>query len=422
MSDEIHNPSSAAAAAPEPTTPTGSTASRDGLVSAYPRKRSSKRWMILSSVIVLMIAGVILWHYFSGFESTDDAQVDVHLYPVSARISGYIQTVEADDNQWVDKGSTLVEIDPKDYEVALARAQATLEASEATAKSLNIDVPVSSVDTSSQIKFTSSAIRNAEAAIQAADKEAAAAHARVLEALAENVKAQDDVTRYRLLLAKDEVPKQIYDHAYASAASDVAAIAAAEADEAAAQQAVQEARSRLTEAQAHYEDAQAGPQRVAETRARARSAVADVNQKQAALEQAQLNLGYTRIFAPVTGEVTKKVVVGLNVDPGEQLLTVVPLDQVWITANFKETQLKHMRVGQRANIELDSNGRTYHGHVDSIAGGTGPIFSLLPPENATGNYVKIVQRVPVKIVLDPGETRDHQLRPGMNVEAKVYLR
>ena len=291
-----------------------------------------------------------------------------------------------------------------------------------SAKSSNIDVPISSVVTSSQLKSAASDIKNAEAAIQAAEKQAAAARARILEAQAENVKAQDDVTRYRLLLAKEEVPKQTYDHAYAAAATDVAAVAAAEADEAAAQQAIQEAHSRLTEAEAHYEDAQAGPQRVTSTRDKAYSAMADVKQKSAAVEQAQLNLGYTRILAPAAGEVTKKVVVGLNVDPGEQLLTVVPLDQVWITANFKETQLKRMRVGQKAEIELDSNGRTYHGHVDSIAGATGPIFSLLPPENATGNYVKIVQRVPVKIVLDPGENRDRQLRPGMNVEAKVYLR
>jgi membrane fusion protein (multidrug efflux system) len=379
-------------------------------------------WIILASIVVLAVGGVLLWRYFSGFESTDDAQVDVHLYPVSARVSGYIQKVNVDDNQWVDEGSSLVEIDPKDYEVALAKAEATLGTSEAAAKSSNIDVPVSSVDTSSQLKFTSSDITNAEAAIQAAEKQAAAAHARVLEAQAENVKAQDDVTRYHLLLTKEEVPKQVYDHAYAAAATDVAAIAAAEADEAAALQAVQEAHSRLTEAEARYEDAQAGPQRVDSTRAKALSALADVKQKEAAVEQAQLNLGYTKIFAPVTGEVTKKVVVGLNVDPGEQMLTVVPLDLVWITANFKETQLKHMRVGQKARIELDSNGRTYNGHVDSIAGATGPIFSLLPPENATGNYVKIVQRVPVKIVLEPGENRDHQLRPGENVEAKVYLR
>ncbi|HUN84203.1 MAG TPA: HlyD family secretion protein [Terracidiphilus sp.] len=422
MPDQNQAPTSPQTPKSERPEPTENAAAGDVLVSTYPRKRSRKRWFILGSIVVLGIFGVFLWHYFSGFESTDDAQVDVHLYPVSARISGYIQKVNVDDNQWVHAGSTLVEIDPKDYQVALARATATLDSSRATAKSLGIDVPVSSVDTSSQLTFTSSDIENAKAAIEAAEKQAVAAHARVLEAQAENVKAQDDVSRYHLLLAKEEVPKQVYDHAYAAAATDVAAIAAAEADEAAAQQAVQEAHSRLVEAEAHYEDAKAGPQRVASTRAKALSAAADVRQREAAVEQAQLNLGYTKILAPVDGEVTKKVVVGLNVDPGEQLLTVVPLDQVWITANFKETQLKHMRVGQKASIELDSNGRTYNGHVDSIAGGTGPIFSLLPPENATGNYVKIVQRVPVKIVLEPGENRDHQLRPGMNVEAKVYLR
>ena len=406
---------------PEQGTAADSGSAADASISAYPRRRSRKRWIILSSLVVLAVGGVFLWQYLSGFESTDDAQVDVHLYPVSARISGYIQKVHVDDNQWVDAGSTLVEIDPKDYEVALARAQATLDTSEASAKSSNIDVPISSVDTMSELKFTSSDIKNAQAAIQAAEKQEAAAHARVQEAQAENVKAQDDVARYRLLLAKEEVPKQIYDHAYAAAATDVAAIAAAEADEAAAHQAVVQAHSRLTEAEARYEDAEAGPQRVGSTRAKALSATADVSQKRAAVEQAQLNLGYTRIFAPVAGEVTKKVVVGLNVDPGEQMLTVTPLDQVWVTANFKETQLKHMRVGQKATIELDSNGRTYNAHVDSIAGGTGPIYSLLPPENATGNYVKIVQRVPVKIVLDPGENRDRQLRPGENVEVKVFL-
>jgi membrane fusion protein, multidrug efflux system len=422
MSEERQGTNPPQAAPSAPSTPADNAGAGDPLTSAYPRRRPYKRWIFLASLVVLVVGGALLWHYLSGFESTDDAQVDVHLYPVSARISGYIQKVNVDDNQWVNEGSTLVEIDPKDYEVALARAQATLDTSEATAKSSNIDVPVSSVDTSSQLKFTSSDIKNAEAAILAAEKQAAAAHARVLEAQAQNVKAQDDVTRYRLLLTKEEVAKQVYDHAYAAAATDVAAIAAAEADEAAAQQAVQEAHSRLNEAEARYEDAQAGPQRVDSTRAKALSAVADVKQKRAAVEQAQLNLGYTKIYAPVAGEVTKKVVVGLNVDPGEQLLTVVPLDQVWITANFKETQLKHMRVGQKATIELDSNGRTYNGHVDSIAGATGPIFSLLPPENATGNYVKIVQRVPVKIVLEPGENDDHQLRPGMNVEAKVYLR
>jgi membrane fusion protein (multidrug efflux system) len=388
----------------------------------YPSRRFHKRWMIVAVVVVVLVGGIFLWRYFSGFETTDDAQVDVHLYPVSARISGYVQAVHVEDNQYVQEGATLVEIDPKDYQVALAKAQANLETTQAAARALNIDVPISSVDTTSQLKFTSSDIENAKAAIAASEKQVAAAQARILEAEAEDVKAKDDVQRYHLLLIKDELPKQIYDHAVAAAQTDTAAVAAAKAEEASAEQSVVEARSRLSEAIARDESAQAGPQRVASTRARALSAVADERQKQAELDQAQLNLGYTKVSAPVSGEVTKKVVVGLNVDPGEELLTVVPLDQVWITANFKETELKHMRVGQKVEIQLDANGRTYDGHVDSIAGATGPLFSLLPPENATGNYVKIVQRVPVKIVLDAGENRDHELRPGMNVEAKVYLR
>src|ERR1700685_3606255 len=388
----------------------------------YPRRRYYKRWMIGAAVVVVLVGGVFLWHYLSGFQGTDDAQVDVHLYPVSARISGYVQAVHVGDNQYVQEGATLVEIDPKDYQVAVAKAQANLETAAASAPALNIDVPISTVDTASQLKYTSSDIENAKAAIAAGEKQVAAAQARILEAEAQNVKAQDDVQRYHLLLAKDELPKQIYDHAIATAQTDTAAVVAAKAEEASAEQNVAQARSRLAEAVARDESAHAGPQRVASTRARALSAVADERQKKAELDQAELNLGYTKVLAPVSGEVTKKVVVGLNVDPGEQLLTVVPLDQVWVTANFKETQLKHMRPAQKVEITCDSNDRTYKGHVDSIAGATGPIFSLLPPENATGNYVKIVQRIPVKIVLEQGENRDHQLRPGMNVEAKVYLR
>ncbi|MGC2328111.1 MAG: HlyD family secretion protein [Candidatus Sulfotelmatobacter sp.] len=388
----------------------------------YPSRRSPKRWIIVASVVVVLVGGVFLWHYFSGFETTDDAQVDVHLYPVSPRIAGYVQAVHVGDNQYVQEGATLVEIDPKDYQVAVARAQANLETAEASARALNIDVPISSVDTTSLLKFTSSDIENAKAAIAAGEKQVAAAQARILEAEAEDVKAKDDVQRYHLLLVKDEVPEQTYDHAVAASKTNNAAVTAAKAEEAAAEQNVEEARSRLIEATARNESAQAGPKRVASTRARALSAVADERQMKAELDQADLNLGYTRVLAPVSGEVTKKVVVGLNVSPGEELLTVVPLDQVWITANFKETQLRHMRPGQRVEITCDSNGRSYEGHVDSVAGATGPVFSLLPPENATGNYVKIVQRVPVKIVLEPGGNRDHQLRPGMNVETKVYVR
>lgn len=403
-------------------TPTGGSGASETSIPAYPKRRSHKRLILLGSLVILVIAGVFLWIYFSGFESTDDAQVDVHLYPVSARISGYVQHVNVGDNQWVEEDSTLVEIDPKDYQVAVAKAQANVQTAEASARALNIDVPISSVDTTSELKFTSSDIENAKAAIAAGEKQVTAARAHIQEAEAANVKAQDDVRRYNLLLTKDEVPKQTYDYAVAAAQTEVAAVAAAEAEEASAEQNVMQARSRLSEAIARDQSAEAGPQRVASTRARALSALADVAEKRAELDYAKLNLGYTKILAPVSGEVNKKVVVGLNIDPGEQLLTVVPLDEVWITANFKETQLKHMRPGQKVEITCDSNGRTYNGHVDSIAGATGPLFSLLPPENATGNYVKIVQRVPVKIVLEPGGNRDHQLRPGMNVEAKVFLR
>jgi membrane fusion protein, multidrug efflux system len=385
-------------------------------------RRYSKRLALILGAVIICAACLFLWHYWSGFESTDDAQVDVHLYPVSARITGYIQKVDVRDNQYVQKGATLVEIDPTDYRVAVDRARAELANAEAVARALTIRVPVVSVDASSKLDYTTSAIESAKAGVVAAQKEAAAAHARVLEAEAQKVKGQDDVRRYRLLLTKDEVPRQVYDHAFATAATDSAAVAAAQAAEAATQQEVQQAEERLMQAKANFHSAETGPQRVASTRSQALAARADVQLKQAVVEQAELNLRYTKILAPVSGQVNKKVVAGMNVEPGEQLLTIVPLDQVWITANFKETQLKHMRREQKVEISVDSTGRTYKGRVDSIAGATGPLFSLLPPENATGNYVKIVQRLPVKIVLDPGENRDHTLRPGMNVEAKVNVR
>jgi membrane fusion protein, multidrug efflux system len=388
----------------------------------YPSRRSHKRWIVVVAAMAVLVGGIFLWHYLSGFETTDDAQVDVHLYPVSARISGYVQAVLVGDNKYVQKGATLVEIDPKDYQVAVAKAQANLETAESSARALNIDVPIRSVDTASELKFTSSDIESVKAAIVAGEKQVAAARARIQEAEAQKVKAQDDVQRYQLLVSKEEIPKQTYDYAVAAAQTDTAVVAAAKAEEATAEQAVAEAQSRLGEAMARHESAEAGPKRVASTRARALSALANVAEKRVELERAQLNLSYTRIVAPVSGEVTKKVVVGMNVQPGEQLLTVVPLGEVWITANFKETALRHMRPGQSVEITCDSNGRSYQGHVDSIAGATGPVFSLLPPENATGNYVKIVQRIPVKIVLKAGENRAHQLRPGMNVEAKVTVR
>jgi membrane fusion protein (multidrug efflux system) len=394
----------------------------EGKYSPVARRKRRRNLIIIVSAVVLIVAGLFLWRYLGSYESTDDAQADVHLYPVSARISGYVTRVNVNDNQWVNKGDVLVEIDPTDYQVALTQAQAGLANAEATARSLNITVPITSVNTVSQLQFTASGIEDARAAISAAEKQLAAAHQQVEAAQANDVKAQEDLRRYKLLVDKREISPQIYDQALAVAKASTATVAAAQANESAAQSSVNQAQSRLSQAMANHAYAQTGPQQVSSTKARVQAAIADVQQKRALVQQAALNLQYTKIISPCSGVVNKTVVVGLNVEPGQQLLTVVPLDEVWVTANFKETQLKHMQIGQKADIHVDSSEKTLHGHVDSIAGATGPLFSLLPPENATGNYVKIVQRVPVKIVLDPGENRDRRLRPGMNVVPDVYLR
>jgi len=407
-------------APPAPDTPSRGESRPPERIPARLRRR--RKTYFLAAAVILVVAGLLLWRYFSSYESTDDAQVDVHLYPVSARISGYVIKVNVGDNQYVQQGTVLVEIDPKDYEVAVAQARANLDSAIATARSQNITVPITSISTSSTLTFSQADVLTSQAGVASAEKQLVAAQSQVEEAEANDIKVQDDLRRYKLLVDKKEVAEQIYDQALAAARSSTANVAAAHANAAAAEAAVRQARGRLEGAQANERSAETAPQQVSSTRARAQAALADVEQRRAALNQAELNLQYTKIYAPVAGEVNKTVVVGLNVQPGQQLLTVVPLEEVWVTANFKETQLKHMRVGQKVTIHVDSNGRDYQGHIDSIAGATGPLFSLLPPENATGNYVKIVQRIPVKIVLEPGENRDLQLRPGMNVEPHVYLR
>ena len=406
--------------------PPAPPASRPGVAAStppqrYTRARSRRTLVIVPALLVVIVAGVFLWRHFNSYESTDDAQVDAHLYPVSARISGYVIRVNVDDNEIVTKGTVLVEIDPKDYQVAVDQARASLANAEATARSLGIVVPITSVTTSSQIRAAEADVENARAGIATAEKQADAARAALTQAEANDVKLQADLERYRQLVEKQEVSQQQYDQALASARASTAGVAGAHASLAAAEHQVQQAKQKLAQTQATLESARTGPRQVAESESRANAALADVQQKGAALEQAELNLQYTRIVAPVSGEVNKTVVVGMNVQPGQQLLTVVPLEEVWITANFKETQLRRMHAGQKSEIHVDSSGRTYRGHVDSIAGATGPLFSLLPPENATGNYVKIVQRIPVKIVLEPGENKDLLLRPGMNVVPDVYL-
>src|SRR5581483_6300882 len=269
------------------------------------RRKRRRNLIIIVSLVVLIVAGLLLWRYLSSYESTDDAQADVHLYPVSARISGYVIRVNVNDNQWVNQGDVLVEIDPTDYQVALAQAQANLASAEATARSLNITVPITSVNTASQLQFTASGIEDARAAVNAAEKQLAAAHEQVEAAQANDVKAQDDLRRYKLLVDKREVSPQIYDQALAAAKASSANVAAAQASESAAQQVVRQNQSRLTQATANHASAQTGPQQVSSTKARVQAAIADVEQKRALVDQANLNLQYTKIIAPVTGEVNK---------------------------------------------------------------------------------------------------------------------
>jgi membrane fusion protein (multidrug efflux system) len=381
------------------------------------------RVFLIVGIVVLLVAGFFLWRYFTSYEDTDDAQIDGHLNSISARVSGHVLKLLVEDNQYVPMGTPLIEIDPKDYQVALDKAKADYADAVATADAARVNVPITSVNTTSQTSSAQADVDNANAGIAAARQQYSAAQAQLVEAEANNVKAQNDLVRYKQLVDKEEISLQQYDQAVAAAHADTAAVDAARASASAAENQVRQAQSRLAQAQANLRAAGTGPQQVATFRARSQSADAQAETKKAALEQAELNLGYTVIVAPVNGVVTNRTVeVGQNVSIGQELMKVINLDDIWVTANFKETQLKHMQVGQRVTIHVDTNGKDYNAHVQSIAGASGAITSLLPPENATGNYVKVVQRIPVKITFDPGETKEHVLRPGMSVEPKVWVK
>jgi membrane fusion protein (multidrug efflux system) len=365
-----------------------------------------------------------LYRHLAAWESTDDAQIDGYVYPVSCRVSGYVTRVMVDDNQYVEAGTVLLRLDGKDYEVAVANARAALANAEANAAAQKTGVPLTSVNTSSQLSDARAAVANAEAGLGAARKQSEAALAGLEQAEANDLRAQDDVTRYAPLAAKDEIPQQRYTQAVAAQKATAAAVAAARASAAAAEQGVTQAQARLAQAQAQLEYARTGPQQVSVQHARAEAAEADAQKAAAVLEQASLELQYTTVVAPVAGVVGQRSVQpGQNVAPGQQLMTIVPLDgrNIWVTANFKETQLRNMRPGQPARVYVDTYRRKYDGRVESIAGASGARYSLLPPENATGNYVKVVQRIAVKIVFDKGQDPEHLLRPGMSVEPDVRV-
>jgi len=381
------------------------------------------RMFLIIGIVVLLVTGFFLWRYFASYESTDDAQIDGHLNPVSARVSGHVEKLLVNDNQYVEAGAPLVQIDARDYQVLVASAKAAYDNAVAAARAAGVNVPITSTSTSGQLSAAAAEVASAEALLLADQQQVEAANAQLAQTDANNVKAQNDLARYKQLVSKQEISQQQFDQVSATAQAASAAVDAARAGLAAAQQQVRGAQSRLVQAQANARIARTGPQQVAAIRSRAESAEALVEQKKAELDAAQLNLQYTTVVSPVSGFVTNRTVeVGQNVQPGQELMRIINLDDIWVTANFKETQLRKMRAGQAVTISVDMTGKDYKGHLHSIAGASGAITSLLPPENATGNFVKVVQRIPVKITFDPGETKEHVLRPGMSVEPKVWIR
>jgi membrane fusion protein (multidrug efflux system) len=420
--------------------PAASTRAADSFLPKTPRATRKK----LVRAIVFLIALVAVaggsfyaWKYFSAYESTDDAQVDGNINAISARISGYVVDVPVDNERYVKAGDVLARIDPKDYQVALAQVEADLAAAEASLQSSRTDVPITSTTTSSRLTSARSGKVDALAALAGAERQLSAARSRLVNAQANVREAEatykkigDDVVRYKALVDKDEISQQIYDTAVntgnsAKATLDArqAAVAEAEDNIRVAQSVVDQVNARIAQADASIQAALTAPQQVAISQARAKTSEAQVLQKRAVVDQARLNLSYCTIVAPVSGIVEKKSVeVGSNVSPGQELMAVVPLDDIWVTADFKEAQLRHMKAGQRVTFSVDAYDREYTGRVTGIGGASGSLLSLLPPENATGNFVKVVQRLPVRIDIDPNQNSDHRLRPGMSVEPKVYVR
>ncbi|WP_263365645.1 HlyD family secretion protein [Edaphobacter bradus] len=391
-------------------------------------EKNPRRKLIIIAVIVLLALGSGLFYWHSTYsEDTDDAQVDGDLYQVSSRITGQVVKVYVEDNQEVKAGDVLAEIDPTDYQVALEQAEANLASAKASAEQASVNVPITSVTSRTSISTTGSDAESSAASLAQSQKQVAAAAARVDQAKANSIKSDLDVQRYKPLVERDVISKQQFDAAVAQADANKAAVLEAEAQLIAQQDAVRMAQHRLDLSRSQAVEAvQNAPGQVKAQVAKAQSASADVKEAQAKVDQAKLNLGYTKITAPVSGIVNKKnVQVGVNLSVGQDLLTIIPLNNLWVTANFKETQLEKMRPGQKVVVEVDAlGGKKFHGTVTQIGGATGSKLSLFPPENATGNYVKVVQRIPVRVDFTnlEQENSDHKLRPGFSVTPVVSVK
>ncbi len=403
-----------------------------------PPKSSSRKLIIFGALVVLAAIGAYLWVHSLNRVSTDDAQVDGHIIPISPKIYGKVLEVLVDDNQQVKQGQVLVRIDPRDYQAKVDQAQAAVAVAESQAQGASAGVPLIRDTTGSSVTAAEAQLSAARAdydqalveSQRAATADIAVARANVETAQATADHAQTDLTRMKTLVDKEEISRLEYDSYASSTRVALSQLQAAKdkldavtKDAETKKAALLSAQARIAQAQAGILQAKATQRQVPVRVADASSAMASIAQAHANLEAAKLDLSYTTIVAPVDGVVTKKSVeVGQVVQQGQGLLMLVPLQDVWVTANFKETQLADVRNGQRAEVKADLSGKTYPGHVDSIAAATGARMSLLPPENATGNYVKVVQRIPVKIVLDPIQGGNQVLRPGMNIEATIFTK
>lgn len=384
-----------------------------------------KRFFIIGGVVLVIIAVALFWWHSTYYEDTDDAQIDGNLVQISARIKGNITKVNVQDNQAVQKGQVLVEIDPRDAQATLDSAEANLATAKANYEAALANVPITTLSTGATLSGASAEVRAALSTIAQSEKQLDAAQAQVLAAEADNTKAQLDLQRYKPLVERDVVSRQQFDAVVATAASMKAQLAQAQANLAGAKDQVRVANDKLASARANYNSAGTGPKQVAAQKAKADAAAAEVQQAEAALETDRLNLSYTKIIAPDAGIVNKRTAqVGQNVSAGQTMMTLIPLTNLWITANFKETQLDHMRIGQPVTVKVDAySGRTYHAKVTEIGGATGSMLSLFPPENATGNYVKVVQRIPVRLdFTNPNEDSDQILRPGMSATPTVRVK
>lgn len=388
-----------------------------------PRGRRRAFLIFFSILLVLGVAGLLFWLSGRDFESTDDAEVDAHLNPISSRVDGTITKVYVDDNQQVNAGAPLVDLDPRDFQVALDQALAQLTQARSMVFAEQPNVPITQVENTTNISGGEADVATARASLGAARGDLDTARAKLAEAQANNARAQADLARYKLLIAKEEVSQQEYDQTEATAKAQAATVAASQAAVDSSLQVIEERQAQLLQVESKLQQYErTAPQQVSIRRANLESGRANELNSQAMVEQAQLKLSYTKVTAPVAGIVmSRSAEVGAHISAGQQLLQIAQIDDEWVTANFKETQLRRIHPGQSASIAVDALKQSFEGTVETIGGATGAVTSVLPPENATGNYVKVVQRIPVRIRFKPNQAGLDRLRPGMSVEPKVRV-